>query len=119
MFCPKCRFEYGPGTTVCPDCNTRLVKELPDEEEAEYTDMVTVYTTTTNAELVIAQSLLEGAGIEYFAKGAGISGLFGGGQIGYNPVTGPIELQVRPDDEDEARELLSEMDRADSEEMEE
>jgi hypothetical protein len=118
MFCPNCRFEYGSGSTVCPDCNVRLVKELPDETDAEFIEQVTVYTSTTNAELVIAQSLLEGAGIEYFVKGSGIAGLFGGGQIGYNPVTGPIEIQVNPDDEEEAREVLSEMDRADDEEIE-
>jgi hypothetical protein len=124
MFCPNCRFEYKAGITVCPDCNERLVKELPpapdsEEVEAEYVDLITVYTSTTNAELVIAQSLLEGAGIEYFVKGAAVSGLFAGGQIGYNPVTGPIKLQVRSEDEDEAREVLSEMDRADDEEMDE
>jgi len=37
-FCPKCRFEYEPGVTVCPDCNEALVDVLPDIEgkESEY-----------------------------------------------------------------------------------
>lgn len=28
-FCPKCRFEYLPGETTCPDCYVPLVAELP------------------------------------------------------------------------------------------
>ena len=28
-FCPKCKYEYNPGVTVCPDCNEPLVDELP------------------------------------------------------------------------------------------
>lgn len=28
MFCPKCRAEYRPGFTHCPDCDAELVEEL-------------------------------------------------------------------------------------------
>lgn len=32
-FCPKCRYEYLPTVSECPDCEVRLVAELPLEPE--------------------------------------------------------------------------------------
>jgi hypothetical protein len=32
-FCPKCRYEYLPTVSKCPDCEVRLVAELPLEPE--------------------------------------------------------------------------------------
>jgi len=29
-FCPKCRYEYQHGVTVCPDCGEKLVNSLPE-----------------------------------------------------------------------------------------
>jgi hypothetical protein len=37
-FCPKCRYEYGPETFVCADCDEPLVATLPplgDEDGVE------------------------------------------------------------------------------------
>ena len=31
MFCPKCRFEYKPEIFICPDCDEKLVRTLPEE----------------------------------------------------------------------------------------
>ena len=32
-FCPKCRYEYKPGITTCPDCEESLVDTLPEVSE--------------------------------------------------------------------------------------
>jgi len=29
-FCPKCKYEYVPGITTCPDCDLKLVEKLSD-----------------------------------------------------------------------------------------
>ena len=33
-WCPKCRFEYIPQVTRCPECGSELVAELPEETAA-------------------------------------------------------------------------------------
>ena len=30
-FCPKCRYEYNPEISVCPDCDESLVASLPEK----------------------------------------------------------------------------------------
>lgn len=102
MFCPECRSEYREGITVCSDCNVPLVRQLEPEPEVEYTDLVTVYIGTSTSDLLIAKSLLEDAGIEFFAKNEKAVDFFAQG-------AGPIELQVRPDDVESAEEVLSAM----------
>ncbi len=102
MFCPSCRTEYVEGVTECADCGVKLVASLPPEPGPEYTDLVTVFTTTDQSKLMVAKSLLEGSHIKYFAKGEAISDLFSAGRIGFNPITGAVELQVLPRDEKRA-----------------
>lgn len=116
MFCPNCRAEYVDSVTRCPECDVDLVPQLEElEPEVDYVELVTVGAITNNSELMIAKSMLDDAGIEYFAKNEGVVGLFAGGQIGFNPFTGPIEIQVRPEDADMARELLESIQTADNE----
>jgi len=33
MFCPKCQYEYTDQVYVCPDCEIKLVEELPTENK--------------------------------------------------------------------------------------
>ena len=109
MFCPHCRYEYLEGIRVCPDCGAALVAELPPEDEPEYIEMVTVLKTHDTSVLLLAKSMLEEEGIPFFPKGDGINDLFAAGRIGFNPVVGSIEIQVRIEDEPRAREILAEL----------
>ena len=37
-WCPKCRYEYKEGYTVCADCGVELVEELPEVNENDNED---------------------------------------------------------------------------------
>jgi hypothetical protein len=68
---------------------------------------VTVFESSDPAVIAVAESLLEEAEIEFFAKGEDLQDLFGGGRIGgFNPVVGAVQLQVAAEDADEARAAL-------------
>ena len=78
----------------------------------ESDEPVTVLETGDRALLAVAKSLLEDANIPFFAKGEGIQDLFGAGRLGgFDPITGPVELQVSADDAAEARSVLVELTR--------
>ena len=73
-------------------------------------DLVTVLATNDLGLIDIAESLLEGGGIPYLAKGEGVQDLFGLGRLtAVNPITGPVEIQVNASDADSARRLLAEL----------
>jgi Putative prokaryotic signal transducing protein len=73
---------------------------------------VTVLETGDPGLVAVAKSLLESAGINYFARGEGVQDLFAAGRLGtgFSPVVGPIQLQVAAEDADEAKELLRGLD---------
>ncbi len=112
MFCPKCKDEFVPRIKECPDCKVSLVEEPPVEQEikrgSEYVELVTVFEASDASALMFAKSVLDGAGIKYLAKGQGLQNLFGWGVIGtgFNPIVGPVRLQVAQGDEEEALMLL-------------
>jgi len=92
--------------------------QKPNEEKPEYIDLVTVYETGNPAIISIAKSILNSENINFFMKGEGVQDLFGGGRIGtgFNPLVGPVQVQVDEKNASLARELLSELD--ESEEFE-
>jgi len=106
MFCPKCRYEYREGIAECPDCAVKLIDKLSPEPEPQYQELITVLATSDQAELLMAKALLEDAEIDFFAKGDGIVDLFGAGRLGFNPVVGALEIQVRPEDVEDAKVIL-------------
>jgi RNA polymerase subunit RPABC4/transcription elongation factor Spt4 len=92
MRCPHCDAEVGESETTCPACGKPLAAE-----EMEWVDFVTVMTTRDHSELAVAKSVLEAAGIEFFARNEEVENLI---------AAGPVELQVRAEDEEEAKALL-------------
>jgi len=66
--------------------------------------LVTVFVTGNEGVRAVASSILAGAGIPYFEKGGASRSL---GVGAFNVSAQFVEFQVRPEDADAARELLS------------
>ena len=118
MYCPRCRSEYVAGIEECDDCGVSLVHELPVEADAprrqptpDVGDLVTVFETGNAALVAVAKSILEDAGIIFSVKGDGLQSLFGFGVMGtgFNPVVGPVQIQVPPNHEAAAAGLLRDL----------
>ena len=70
--------------------------------------LVTVFKSGHEGLIALVKSLLDEAEIKYLVKNEGIQDLIGLGVVGtgFNPVVGPVQIQVLPEDEAEAREIL-------------
>jgi hypothetical protein len=110
MFCPECGGEYREGFVHCADCDVDLVENLPRPEEMPDSELVTVLETGDPSELLFAESVLREAGIPFVKRGESLQELFALGRLGtgFNPVAGPILLQVPEEQADAAAELLEE-----------
>jgi len=73
--------------------------------------VVTVFTSRNAGDLIMAKLLLEAEGIRFVTEGEGVQDLFGLGRSfgGYNPITGPVQLRVTPEDAPLALEVLGEL----------
>jgi len=80
-------------------------------EKEDHEKLVTVFETGSEAVVAVVKSILDEAKIRYLASGEGVQDLFGVGVIGtgFNPITGPVEFKVMPEDEEYARELLKDI----------
>lgn len=80
-------------------------RQRPQSEE------VVVLMTGDRASLALAKSLLDSAGLRYAVDSDVAQDLFGWGVLGsaYNFVTGPARVMVHRNDEEVAREILSEI----------
>lgn len=76
--------------------------------------LVTVMRVGDPASIAVAKSVLQSAGIDFVTKNEFVQDLFGWGRFpsGTNLVMGPIELQVREEDAQDALELLKGIDPA-------
>lgn len=104
MYCPKCKSEYVDGITRCPDCDVDLVKELPKKKTEGDPDIkfVSIMETADLGLIAIAKSILEEENIDYFTQGEGFNNMF-------NPVTSPVTILVREEDEQNAKDFLQEL----------
>lgn len=110
MYCPECGSEYREGFTTCVDCEVPLSETPPAEPEHPDFELVTVFEGTDPAALALAESLLIEENIPYVKKGEQVQDLFVLGRIpGYNPLVGPILLQVPEQHGEVAFEILGEL----------
>lgn len=79
-------------------------------DSSDELDLRTVLETNDLGLIAVAESLLEGAEIEYLARGEGIQDFFGLGRlVPVNPISGAVEIQVAAENEAQARELLADL----------
>ena len=117
-FCPKCKYEYRPGITKCPDCQEYLVDFLPEEKGAEDLDdyknidnwqPLARLTAQQYAEMVVAGLKDKGIPVVMISE----TGHFGyTGQLGigsYRPIGGGYVILApadRAEDADREAELM-------------
>lgn len=100
MHCPECGAEYTAGIYGCPDCRVPLAPEPPPKPRPEYVQYVTVLRTGNPILVAMVKSILSSSGIRHYVKGEVLQGLFG---------VGTAEIQVGADNEEEAKNLLKEL----------
>lgn len=77
-------------------------------ENLDHEKLVTVFKSGHEGLIALAKSILDEAEIKYLVMNEGVQDLVGLGVFGtgFNPVTGPVQIKVLPDDEEQANELL-------------
>jgi hypothetical protein len=107
MFCPKCKAEFKPGISHCPECDVDLVETLPPEERV---DFVKVFESSDPGLTAIIKSILDGAGIKYFVTGENIQSILGAKfEFAFGSDIGNAIFLVSKEDETTAMELLKEL----------
>jgi Putative prokaryotic signal transducing protein len=82
-----------------------------DSRSSAHLEPVTVFATGDPGLLAIAKSILQSADVLFATRGEGLQNIIGVGHLSgaFNPLTGPMELQVRAEDAEDARLLLADL----------
>ena len=113
QYCPECRTEFREGIEKCSDCGVSLVDHLEPVDHS-HEEMVSVLDAIDTEQLLIAKTVLDGAGIENLVKDRGATaGLSFGGA--FDPTGQPSHLMVPKSKLADAKALLT----ADSDQTEE
>ena len=102
MYCPKCRYEYVQGVPECPDCQTALVEELPEESHELEHDYVEVVSTLNLGDVTLIKSLFDANEIDYQVFDENFNTI--------RPLVQPARFVVREDQVEAVKELLKDMD---------
>lgn len=100
-WCPECGTRYGPGTVACPSCRVLLADHPPTRAESP----VVVHRVPDAAAGALLAGLLEHHGLRVHLRSATLPGY---GDVRRDWGTSAWgELLVRPEDADEAREVIA------------
>lgn len=112
MVCPQCGAEFVAGIDLCADCEVPLVVVAQNPADATPVDWQTALATGDPALIAAAESLLIEAAVPFRTRNEGLQDLFAFGRVGmgYNPVVGPVLLDVPAERLVEAQELLAALD---------
>jgi len=107
MFCSKCKAEYKPGISHCPECDVDWVETLPPEENVEF---IKVFESSDPGLTAIIKSILDGAGIKYFVTGENMQSILGAKfEFAFCANIGNAVFLVKKEDEATVLELLKEL----------
>lgn len=118
MYCKSCRSEYRLGIERCSDCGGELAPgDLPEPGRFRLKepppDPVTVFASRYRAPLAAARSLLEREEVPFFVPGEEPRGLFALRFVD-DPNVEPSEIEVSAADAERARELLANVEPAET-----
>jgi len=114
-FCPKCKYEYKLGISECPDCGSRLVERLEENEEIisrDEIESVLLLKTDNYLQVQFVVGALENAGIPCLTKRLGLGGRLGSSSLSsgitHTLYDGPkpAEIHVSAADLGKAQEIL-------------
>jgi len=94
--CPKCKYEYKIGVTVCPDCNEELVDHIPVKSAAMVPDSswVSVCRLPSQLKTAMAKGALDSSNIPSIVMSSSFTALGHGGDMPSGMMQPSLETNV-------------------------